>query len=274
MYRSLFLAQARRETSAIAIAHPSGDVLVPSDDVSIRPKLFLDGTRGDLIYLQRAVELARERGVQIEGTTFLDIGANLGTTSLAAIREHAFGRVVACEPDPDNARYLRATASLNGLEEIIVVVEAAVSDRAGQAVWRSGRTSAEGISTGTGTLRLDRSGAGQVEVVALDDLVARGFVEPASVGMVWLDVQGFEGHALAGAEQVLAGGAPVVVAVRRRQLKRTDGRAIFLSATASHFVSFVDLREHGAPEWVPRVRPIGELVEVLAGPTTDVLLLA
>jgi len=66
------------------------------------------------------------------GDVFVDVGANVGYFSVvAASVVGAQGAVFAFEPDPDNCRLLRANAELNGLDERIIVVEAALSDAAG-----------------------------------------------------------------------------------------------------------------------------------------------
>ncbi len=66
------------------------------------------------------------------GDVFIDVGANVGYFSVvAASVVGAQGAVFAFEPDPDNCRLLRANAGLNGLDDRIFVVEAALSDVSG-----------------------------------------------------------------------------------------------------------------------------------------------
>ncbi len=67
------------------------------------------------------------------GDVFVDVGANVGYFSVvAASVVGAQGAVFAFEPDPDNCRLLRANAVLNGLDDRITTVEAALSDAAGE----------------------------------------------------------------------------------------------------------------------------------------------
>jgi FkbM family methyltransferase len=67
------------------------------------------------------------------GDVFVDVGANIGYFSvLAASVVGAQGAVFAFEPEPDNCRLLRANAEFNGLDHCITVIEAALSDAAGQ----------------------------------------------------------------------------------------------------------------------------------------------
>jgi len=66
------------------------------------------------------------------GDVFIDVGANVGYFSVvAASVVGAQGAVFAFEPDPGNCRLLRANAELNGLDDRVIVVEAALSDASG-----------------------------------------------------------------------------------------------------------------------------------------------
>ena len=66
------------------------------------------------------------------GSTVVDVGANVGFHALhAAVLAGPAGRVVAVEPDPDNARLLRQSCSLLSGAAPVDVVEAALSDRNG-----------------------------------------------------------------------------------------------------------------------------------------------
>jgi FkbM family methyltransferase len=67
------------------------------------------------------------------GAVFVDVGANIGYFSvLAASVVGAQGAVFAFEPDPENFRLLRANAELNGLENCITAVEAALAEAQGE----------------------------------------------------------------------------------------------------------------------------------------------
>lgn len=67
------------------------------------------------------------------GDVFVDVGANIGYFSvLAASVVGAQGAVFAFEPDAGNCRLLQASAELNGQQQLITVVEAGLSDVAGE----------------------------------------------------------------------------------------------------------------------------------------------
>ena len=67
------------------------------------------------------------------GMTFCDVGANIGVFTLLGARAVGpSGRVVAFEPVPANSEVLKRNIRLNGYENVLVI-EKAVSDRAGTA---------------------------------------------------------------------------------------------------------------------------------------------
>jgi hypothetical protein len=53
-----------------------------------------------------------------------------------------------------------------------------------------------------------------VKAVTLDGLVARGEIDPAQIGLLWVDAAGSEVNALAGASTLIEAGVPIATAVR------------------------------------------------------------
>jgi FkbM family methyltransferase len=133
------------------------------------------------------------------GMTVLDVGAHVGYyTLLAATLAGSAGRVVAFEPNPANARFLRRHATINGLCNV-EVVEAGVADGEGTARFDLG--------SGSGTGRLSQGGEIEVRTVGLDQFCAERGLEPA---VVKIDVEGGELDVLRGATRLLTESRPVV----------------------------------------------------------------
>jgi FkbM family methyltransferase len=134
------------------------------------------------------------------GDYVLDVGANIGYfTSLFAERVGPAGRVMAFEPDPRNVTLLRANVADRGIDGRVEVVHSAVGERSGSAtlfaVSRGNRGDqrmylADGGIAGGAPPRLPI----EVPVVRIDDAAARW----TRLDAVKMDIQGFEGHALAG----------------------------------------------------------------------------
>jgi FkbM family methyltransferase len=214
--------------------------------------------------------LAATGGARTE--VFVDVGANLGTTTLAALELHGFDRAVAIEPDPENVRFLRATVAANGFDDRVAVVEAAVADHVGEAAFAARAAAPGGRKSGSGGL--SAGGGDLVGVTTLDALAEQGLFRPEQVGLLWMDAQGAEGHALAGAGRLLDYRVPVVSAVRPRRLAKLGGLEMFRELVRARYPQFVDLRAPNLePGWSAVVRPVADLDELLTGESTDVLLL-
>ncbi len=143
--------------------------------------------------------LAFEREVQ-PGSVVYDIGANVGYFSLlAATLAGPEGRVIAFEPLPRNILYLHQHIQINNLENI-EVIEAAVSDRNGQAYFNLGASNAMGHLSAEGELK--------VQMVALDAMLAEGKLIPPDV--MKIDVEGAEYAVLHGAKTLLENHRPLL----------------------------------------------------------------
>ena len=136
--------------------------------------------------------------------TILDVGANAGIYSLAALAIQPDASVHAFEPTPEIANRLRATAKLNGLDHLYVH-EAAVSKRAGAATLRRFRGEL-GTNEGMNFVSEDGiDGDGEkVQTVSLDQFCQEHSID--NVDLLKVDIQGHEYAALKGAEQLIRAG--------------------------------------------------------------------
>jgi FkbM family methyltransferase len=134
----------------------------------------------------------------------LDVGANAGIYSLAALAIQRDATVHAFEPTPEIAARLRETARLNGFKRLYVH-EVAVSKHNGLATLRRCRGE---LGTNEGmnfiTRDLGDSGAERVQTVCLDQFCHDYGID--HVDLLKLDVQGNEHSVLLGAEQLIRTG--------------------------------------------------------------------
>jgi FkbM family methyltransferase len=261
---------AREIAPYVAAEHPDGIFLVPT---RAHRKFFLRGAPKDAIVLGRAVDILRARGRETEGTLFVDVGAHIGTTSIVALTRYSFGRAVAIEPDPENARLLRANVALNGLHERVAVVEAAVSDTAGTQLFLPGRRDDPAYLWMKGEIVNElRPRAISIRTLTLNGLCETNMIDPSEAGVVWLDCQKHEEQALRSASAVFAERVPIVFALRPRKLGAFSS---VLPALERAYEVVIDLRRPNSdPEaaWTPVLHPVGDLLSM---PTrkglTDVL---
>lgn len=141
-----------------------------------------------------------------------DIGAHVGFyTLLASIGVGQKGRVFAFEPSPRNLAFINDHLRLNRCHNV-EVCPFAVSDRKGTMSFEEGPGSSMGHIGDQGSLT--------VQVIALDDLVDAGAIEPPD--LVKIDVEGEEVRALQGAERVLTTARPTIfLATHSPDLHRT-----------------------------------------------------
>jgi FkbM family methyltransferase len=241
--RRAFFGEAARHTELICARSGESRFLVPTWDKKVGRLLFSKGARGEMSVLRRCARILESFGLPsaFANRTFVDVGANIGTSSVTALAEHGFAAALACEPEPMNYRVLRANAVLNGMEDTLHALNVAVSDREGTLVMAASKMNSGGHRVPS----KGESITGEtftVQCVTLDGLVQRGQLEPASVGLLWMDAQGHEGHVLTGASSLLAAGVPMVMEYKPTSLRLAGGLDAVHDAVREHFTHFLDLR--------------------------------
>ncbi len=158
--------------------------------------------------LESAVQEAMVRHLG-RGGVFYDIGANLGFFSLLGghLAGLDAGHVYAFEAAPENAQAIRHHAELNGVGNV-TVLPVAVAAAAGR-----GRLQ---VVEDQSWSKLEEYGEHplteqviEVELVAIDDLVAAGDLQPPTV--VKIDVEGAEIAVLEGMRQTIAAHRPAII---------------------------------------------------------------
>jgi FkbM family methyltransferase len=147
-----------------------------------------------------------------DGDWAIDVGANIGFfTEKFARWVHGGGKVLAIEPERDNADWLVRRLGKQGLAARVVVKHGAAADADGQLQLAVNRRH-------PGDHRLSDRGETTVRGWRLDSLVAEA--GSPRVGLIKIDVQGAEMRVLAGADATLRRCRPAVfVEVDARALK-------------------------------------------------------
>lgn len=136
---------------------------------------------------------------------FLDIGGNIGTTSIfVKKRINPELRVIAFEPDKRNYDHFRVNCILNHVEDI-EVVPAALGDKVGNVTLYDYPLNSGGRAVGDVERRL-YSGyieAGEVSVTTLDDYLAFRNISAQDIDYIWMDAEGYESRVIRGAAKTL-----------------------------------------------------------------------
>ncbi|HWG72575.1 MAG TPA: FkbM family methyltransferase [Acidimicrobiales bacterium] len=174
----------------------------------------------------------------------VEVGANIGTTTVPLLTRHGASAVEAFEPAPLNFKLLWCNLILNEVETRAAITQVAISDQDAELVmelcdWNTGdnriaAANPQGEKMWESTrprihvpaLRLDRALAAPVEKVSL----------------VWVDTQGHEAQVLAGASALLAAKVPWIIEYWPYGLARAGGAERLHRLIADHFTGAVDVR--------------------------------
>jgi FkbM family methyltransferase len=158
-------------------------------------------------YRDQVPELAAMRRVLRPGDTAVDVGANKGSYLLWLSRWVGPGRVVAFEPQPALAAYLREACAALSLANVTVEAKAVSKAPGEQALYLPSGTTSPGASLNQRVADRDACQAIAVPVVALDDYLAL----PAKVRVLKIDVEGHEQAVFEGAARLLREQSPLLV---------------------------------------------------------------
>lgn len=140
-----------------------------------------------------------------QSTWIIDVGAHTGYYTLLCKSAFPGCRVSAIEASAMNASRLAVNIRANGASQVSIV-NAAASDRAGQAVFSN--TSVYGYHSSGGHLIDDTDQGQPISLVTLDGLVGRG---GGVVDLIKCDVEGHESAVLGGARELIARDRPNLV---------------------------------------------------------------
>jgi FkbM family methyltransferase len=279
--RGLLFEHMAQYVPYVGVVTEEGRFVVSTSDRMGR-SLFAKQARPEFRVLDRAVavvEALHGEGA-IGGRSFVDVGANIGTSTIAALLRHRFGSAVALEPQEDNYRVLKANVAMNEQEGRVRTVNVAVSDRLGRfsLVLVGGEAHKGWIETEPEKVRqLEEERAREaeeagdsadppaeltvtdVELVSLDHLTASGVIDESDVGMLWIDAEGHEGHVLAGANTLTERGVPVVFEFCPDHLETRGDRAKLDAVVENSYTHFTDVRRTEVDGGPRKLRPVTDL---------------
>lgn len=214
----------------VVTGHPEKFIVSTADKV-IGREVFLRG-EFDFSKLETALSILAREGFPLP-THLIDVGANIGTITIPALKRGLIKTATAIEPHPENLRLLRANIALNGVDDHVVVLPQAVGDLSSVTLHlHESDTNSGNHSIGDDGIPVSSS--------RLDDLT----FPPDS--LLWMDIEGYEGHALKDAEKLLATGIPVVCEFNPTFLSRTGGMDALTQAFANKKI--YDLGCAGSPQ--------------------------
>lgn len=246
---------SRRDSITVPTVH--GLMTVSTKDQFISKALYVRRQYGQDV-IRKALELIHQhrRPGASQPLYLIDIGANVGTVCIQLLREGAFQRALAFEPDPVNFALLQRNIEQNHLSPRLRAFDLALSSDTGEmALERSGDNYGDhrlrtGAQPSENRFHEESRAITRVRLERLDDMLEAEGIDPADVGLVWMDTQGHEIHVLKGSQKLLAHGPSVVTEFWPYGLSRSGvSEAEFAGVVKRSFTHFYDLR-------VPRQSPL------------------
>lgn len=201
--------------------------VVSTQDKVIGRELFLHG-EFDFHKLVTAFEILHREGHPAP-THLIDVGANIGTIVIPALTRGLVKSGTAVEPHPENLKLLHTNLALNGVADKVRVLAQAVGAESMATLLL------QESSSNSGNHSVGDKGI-PVLSTRLDDVES-----PRSDALLWMDIEGYEGHALQGAKNLIAKGVPVVCEFNPHYLTESGGTKLLYDALSGH--RFFDLKQ-------------------------------
>lgn len=156
--------------------------------------------------VDRLLVILRQHGLLKKDGTLLEIGANIGTQTVYFALARAFAGIVSIEPDPRNFRLLEQNIRQNSLTDTVRLVNCAAGEAEGEIDFflnraNHGKSSAIRQSASDEKISVPvRSVTGILDGLGIDE---------AEIGLVWMDIEGYEPVACRSMLPLLARRAPL-----------------------------------------------------------------
>ncbi|AKD25755.1 methyltransferase, FkbM family [Polynucleobacter duraquae] len=186
--------------------------VVSSNDQAIGRSTFVNG--GEPFDFEKMEFVFKLLNLNSPQELLIDIGANIGTICIPAVKRGYFKTAIAIEPDPLNYKLLTANILLNDLQASVIPRNAALGNHANKVLQFELSSENHGdhrvrVTDETGDAGYDEGNRKTIDVssTTLDSLFQ---VHKLDAGVMWMDTQGYEGFILEGASHVLDAGLPLV----------------------------------------------------------------
>lgn len=232
----------------VTIETANGLLSVSNKDWLIGKHLFLRRDY-ELDFIHDSIKFLKAEKLLPKTETVCDIGANLGMISIALLRERLFEKALAFEPAPGNFRLLEKNAVQNGLVEMLECFQLALSSENGAmefeiAADNSGDSRVRKTSD-SGAMNEQFRQTVAVKAKTFDSFLLEENFDSGEIDLLWIDIQGHEGHFFKGAREFFrTRKVPVVnefwgYGINRSGMSREEYCRI-ISETFSNFYIFTD----------------------------------
>jgi FkbM family methyltransferase len=142
------------------------------------------------------------------GTTYFDVGANIGLLSVPALATRPDCRVVSIEASPTTLQYLRRTHAMSDYSARWTIVGEGIADICGEAMFYESIPERGAMDGFRDTGRSGERRPVSVPLTTIDTIW--GKLGCPEISVIKLDIEGGEMAALKGAEQCLGANRPLI----------------------------------------------------------------
>lgn len=193
----------------VTLETENGLLSVSNKDWLIGKHLFVH-REFEIEFIKNSIEFLRQEGWLKAGTneTVLDIGANLGMIGIAMLKKGFFKNALAFEPAPKSFRLLEKNVGQNNLEEKVKCFNIALSSENTAfemeiASDNSGDNRVK-LTDEKGKYDEQKRRTIEIEAVTFDGFLdMHPEIDREKIELIWMDIQGHEGHFFKGAEKFL-----------------------------------------------------------------------
>ncbi|PYE91315.1 FkbM family methyltransferase [Rhizobium sp. PP-F2F-G38] len=230
------------ENQELMIAEGQETYVVVARDMAVGYPLFMNG-ESDFSKLSDTLTILREQKSKNIDVLW-DVGANIGSISIPALKRNLVKKAVAFEPERRLFKLLRANTFLNEVDARIVCHNTALGESRGTVDLTMGEGNTGDYRIAGERFEDDAMGEESRQkqticVVPMDD-----YISTFEVGstLVFMDIQGYEGFALKGAHGIISTSPPLVTEFWPYAMRRLGSYKVLRDIVCSGpYAEFVDL---------------------------------
>jgi FkbM family methyltransferase len=155
--------------------------------------------------VERLLAVLRQRGLLQPEKILLELGGNIGTQTIYFALSKAFRHIVTVEPDPRNFKLLRTNIDQNDLSRQITAINVAAGESEGTLDFFMHR---DNHGKSSALRQSDRDIEIRVPVKPVSAMLAEAGVVSEDIGLIWMDIEGYEPVASRSMQPLLARRVP------------------------------------------------------------------
>ena len=262
------------DQTSFLVSNGTEKFILSASDQGIGKSVFIEQQPFDFYKMNQVIALLGGRHKRL---MLIDVGANVGTICIPAVKRGLFRQAVAVEPAPGNYAMLSANIWINDLAGQIIAYNVALGKHDSETL--NFELSMDNLGDHRITLSGEARGSARkvisVKSETLDKIIP--YVEP-DTALLWIDTQGFEGYVLAGASNALRCQIPIVLEFWPQGMSRTESYQLLKKAlTTAGYKHFYDLERSMKPvllsnQSLDEVYDFYDKLSVEGGGYTDLLI--